>query len=259
MAKGFKHGAGGGASLNFKVVGNPQPTSPKENTIWLNTDVPIGGWYFNATQPEGLSEGDVWFSIGTSSPVAFNALKKNGVMVYPISAKQYISGAWVNVTTKSYQGGKWVDWITYLFDNGNQFNATTGGFVTRSMSYNSTNSTKATPSVSNANGMMTITIGTNNAGGAVTTANKIDLSSKSILYFDGYLKGHGDSHPDYFSICIWSALGTYRTDNLVAYYNSDGKDSIKTIDVSKLSGSYYIGFYCYDNEGSAKMRRMWLE
>ena len=58
MAKGFKHGSGG-TSLNFKVVGNPKPTSPKENTIWINTDVPITGYHFSATQPETMAEGMV--------------------------------------------------------------------------------------------------------------------------------------------------------------------------------------------------------
>ena len=35
-------GGSGGAPLNFKVVGNPQPSNPKVNTIWVDTDVPIG-------------------------------------------------------------------------------------------------------------------------------------------------------------------------------------------------------------------------
>lgn len=65
-------------------------------------------------------EGTVWVTTGASSPVAFNALKKNSVMVYPMSAKQYIGGSWVDKTAKSYQGGAWVDWIkySYLFKSG---------------------------------------------------------------------------------------------------------------------------------------------
>ena len=120
MAKGFKAGAGGGTALNFKVVGNPQPASPKENTIWLNADVPIGAWYFSATQPENLNEGDVWFPIGTSSPVEFNALKKNGIQVYPLSAKQYVGGALVDVDTQIYQSGEWGELVStvWLYDNG---------------------------------------------------------------------------------------------------------------------------------------------
>lgn len=115
MAKGFKHGAGG-TSLNFKVVGNPQPETAKENTIWVNADK-INNCYFSATQPENMVDHDIWFPIGTSSAVAFSATKKNPIMVYPISAKQWVNGALVDKTAKSYQGGKWVDWIVYIFNN----------------------------------------------------------------------------------------------------------------------------------------------
>lgn len=128
MAKGFKAGAGGGGNpLNFKVVCNPQPESAKENTIWLNTDVPIGAWYFSATQPENLNEGDVWFPTGTSSPVEFNSLKKNGIQVYPLSAKQYAGGAWVDVPAMAYQNGAWVDIKMYLFSKGVVNSLLTGG------------------------------------------------------------------------------------------------------------------------------------
>lgn len=118
---------GKGGGLNFKVVGNPQPASPSENTIWLNTDVPISKWYFNATQPENLAEGDVWFPIGTSSPAEFNALKKNGIQVYPLSAKQYAGGAWVDVPAMAYQNGAWVDIKMYLFNKGVVNSLLTGG------------------------------------------------------------------------------------------------------------------------------------
>lgn len=221
MAKGFKHGAGGGTSLNFKVVGNPQPASPKENIIWVNTNIPISSYHFGNEEPlvsdgneltlalqhDGVygtldgsivedsnyttkifhiptgarkvciridnysasnaahtffdkdsvpassfrrqagysfidvpdnaayvvlavrnsetvsvtgayaEEGTVWISTGTSSTVPFNALKKNNITVYPMSAKQYVNGAWVNKTAKTYQGGKWVDWIVYVVPN----------------------------------------------------------------------------------------------------------------------------------------------
>ena len=122
MGEGRKKGpGGGGASLNFKVVGNPQPANPKENTIWLNTDAEITGHSFAAEQPEGMAEGEVWISTGTASQVAFNALKKGGtVMVYPISAKQMQGGTLVDVTAKSWQDGEWVTWIKkdYIFKDG---------------------------------------------------------------------------------------------------------------------------------------------
>jgi hypothetical protein len=67
-----------------------------------------------------FESGAVWITTGKSSPVAFNALKKNNITVYPISAKQYVSGAWVDKTAKSYQNGAWVDWWNpfYIFKSG---------------------------------------------------------------------------------------------------------------------------------------------
>lgn len=59
---------------------------------------------------KGDATGQAWILTGASSQVAFNALKKNWLYVYPISAKQYVNGAWVDKTAKSYQGGKWVEW-----------------------------------------------------------------------------------------------------------------------------------------------------
>lgn len=130
MAKGFKHGSGASNPLNFKVICNPQPSTAKENTIWVNTER-INNYYFSATQPENMVEYDVWFPIGTSSPVAFNALKKNGIQVYPISAKQYVGGAWVSKTAKIYQGGEWVEWwYGELFSYGKQYEKITGGWTT---------------------------------------------------------------------------------------------------------------------------------
>ena len=42
----------GGAGLNFKVVGGTtQPASPKENTIWVNTNVTIHDYIFSTDEP----------------------------------------------------------------------------------------------------------------------------------------------------------------------------------------------------------------
>lgn len=115
---GITNARGGGSSLNFKVVGGTtQPTSPGENTIWVNTSVSITGWVFSATVPTA-SEGLVWFAIGNNSPVIFNAIKKNNLWVYPDSCQQYISGVWVTKTAKTYQSGTWKNWIFWLYKNG---------------------------------------------------------------------------------------------------------------------------------------------
>lgn len=116
-------GFGGGSSpLNFKVVGGTSaPASPKENTIWVNTDVPITSWIFSATEPEAPAEDMIWFTTGTASNAEFNALKKNGLMVYPVSARQYIGGAWVTKDAQIYKDGQWKNFMVYLYNNGIEY------------------------------------------------------------------------------------------------------------------------------------------
>lgn len=103
-----------GGGLNFKVVaGLTQPVSATENTIWVKTEK-MTGWIFDANQPENLTEGMVWIKVGTKNAVKFNALKKNGIQVYPISAKQYVSGALVDRSAEIYQSGSWKPWIEVI-------------------------------------------------------------------------------------------------------------------------------------------------
>lgn len=115
----YGFGGGGGAALNFKVVGNPQPASPSENTIWLNTDVPITGWYFQTEQPSNMSDHSVWFAVGTSSHITFNALKRNSIQINLLSVKHLINNELVDLDAKIYQHGEWVNLFDgYLFNNG---------------------------------------------------------------------------------------------------------------------------------------------
>lgn len=107
-------GGSGGASLNFKIVGNPQPSNPSENTLWIDTDVPITSWAFSATQPEAPAEGMVWILTGKNSTVKFNALKKNDVHVYPIYAYQNIGGTFEKKDALAWQDGGWKDWALFL-------------------------------------------------------------------------------------------------------------------------------------------------
>lgn len=105
---------GGGATLNFRVVGGTTaPANPKENTIWINTATPITSYIFSAAEPSSVENGMVWISVGNASNVAFPATKKNPIMVYPLYSKQYVSGAWASVTAMTYQEN-WKEWSRYL-------------------------------------------------------------------------------------------------------------------------------------------------
>lgn len=236
MGKAFlaKSNGGGGGGLAFRVLGGTSaPSNPKPNDIWVNTNKEITSYIFSATEPEGYAEGMVWISTGTSSTVEFNALKKNGIQIYPIAAKQYTSGAWKDVTAKSYQNGAWVDWWDgYLYDYGDKNESITGGWVGTSnakITFNSTN--------------MSLTSSGNSK---VYTKNKIDLTSVKYLLFEGTLMG--DSVPQYRSLCVFADTPSSNDySNLVAYYTTTIYDSTCQLDVSSLSGSYPVGFAVRDD------------
>lgn len=118
---------GGGAGLNFSVVGGTsQPSNPKENTIFVNTDVPIIGWgigKYNFTPGWYMPDGYVYIDADTNSNTGrdFNALKKNEIWLEPHSAIQKVNGTWVKKTLKLYKKGAWIDGIPatlYFYNRG---------------------------------------------------------------------------------------------------------------------------------------------
>lgn len=251
MGYGFKHGPGGGAALNFRVIGiTIQPTSAKENDIWVNTNIEIKSWIFSATEPAPVP-GMVWFPVGVASGAAFNALKKNGIVVYPMSAKQYISGAWVDVVAKSYQSGRWVDWWSgQLYDNGKEYLNITGELIAHALDFSGTIN-KAPTITKNDSNIVITTDSTNYSGGLAYWANKIDLTNYSALKFTGYCS---DNSQDRAKVLVLSDI----SESAVA---AEGVPATALseieIDISALSGSYYIGFSV--SKGSSSNKTVTIE
>ena len=256
MAKGFKHGSGG-ASLNYKVVGNPQPANPRENTIWLNTDVPITGYHFSETKPETMTQGMVWIYTGTKSAVAFNVLKENSILVYPIFARQYIDGALADVPAKIYQGGEWAEWIriTHLYIEGDECVGFTGGWsgkIYTSMTKHET----YMESVQSNNDYSAIS-------GMISTFDFTEIDRVEIEY--AYAR-------DYVAAKLFIQTGTVPStggsawSEKVAYVHLKNTGSLEdyqtaTLDTTNFKGSYYVYFMnytpirvkritCYHQQGS---------
>lgn len=114
---------GGGAGLNFKVVGGTTaPVTPTKNIIWLNTPTRIPTWTCAPTEPMEPAEGLVWLVTGTTSKISFSATKKNDIQVSLIAARQFVDGTWINVEAKIYQDGTWKDVAgTYIYRDGISF------------------------------------------------------------------------------------------------------------------------------------------
>lgn len=237
---------GGGASLNFKVIGNPMPSTAKENTIWIDTDVPITSYIFSATQQTG-SAGMVWISTGTSSTVAFNALKKNGIQVYPISAKQYVGGAWKTVTAQSYIGGQWVqfssDWEGELYEPGNKWESVTGGW-------------KGTATI-DSNGIVTLN-GTSGFGKTFYTSKTISKGTATKLRVN--VTSFTDSGGALSLVATKtnsSPESAGSEDNMYGYVDIRGKGTFD-IPLSGITKPFYVYLYTYDS-CTAKINKIWLE
>lgn len=236
-------GGGGGAALNFKVVpGLTQPGTASENTIWVKTER-IGVWHFSVTQPENMQEWDVWFPTGTESDVEFDALKKNGIQVYPLSAMQMISGSLVDVTAKSYQDNKWVTWIPVgaLFWEGDQFTDITGGWTGSGWG-------SAQPG-SVVDGCLKI-VGHSGGHDAIGTKKLIDLSKYKVLKVNvtstgGYTTCAGTTKPSSYS-------GN-------TSFSKDITDGENIIDVSQIDSAYVFFVSTSANTTTVTIDKVWRE
>ena len=272
MAQCFLHGNGGANVLNFKVVGNPQPANPRENTIWINTDTPITFYAFQTEAPSNPQEGWVWIFVGTSSTAAFNALKKNGIQVYPISAKQYIGGAWVDKTAKSYQNGEWVDWVVSLYDSGkasvpfvDSSTANYGGYTSAVSDAPSRGSV-----VYNADHIvLSVSAGTasDSSSQFIGTQNEIDVRGHSTLYveFDNISisKTGGDSWGNGNYVCVSaSPIKQFpHTSGSFKRINATSGAQTVTIDISGFDTAYIVVYGHVFNTAttvSSKIRRIKL-
>lgn len=244
MAIGRTNTGGGGAGLNFSVSAyasaDALPASASANSIAVITENHISSWIFDATEPESHSEGGVWFKIGTSSIVEFNALKTNGIQVYPISAKQYIGGSWVDVVAKSYQNGAWVDWWNgQLYEAGNTFEAITGGYTTYGDGTTVTENTDH------------LYIESQGPSG-VYTNDLVDMTDYTTLTFDWTcVRGGIDIR---FQVRADKSTGGSGWASGTTITGPDAKRHTTTLDISGLSGGYYIGIGRFSSGGPAQIR-----
>lgn len=240
-----------GVELNFEVIGGTsQPSSPKENTIWVNTSTPITNWMFSSTEPDSAEEGMVWFKVGTKSHVEFNALKKNAIQIYPMSTKQYINGAWKDAAPMIYHGSEWAYWKDFLFSNGSQCEEITGGWLDKDVLYSGdtgTNSSINADSMS-FNGFLPQRV----------TANKIDVSDCTRIHIT-------------IADAITGEFRFWLSNNCISYTHVTVNDLIVSalilqkpnagtysLDVSSLNGSYYVHVGAY-NTGYFRVTEIYKE
>lgn len=251
------NGGGGTGGFNLQFVsGMIAPSNPKENMIWVKTDraitqflisKSIGAWSGIAGAVEMTYEAsDDYMTTGISTLFFDGKLRglygqawfkptalyqSNGIIAEPKDAYIYKSGTWVQFS--------WT--IVYLYNRGVLNNAVTGGINIVKKGISENGYTRNTPKVTyNSDNFVITNGGTDyNDGGIVHFANKIDLTSYKTLGFEGQCSG------GYCTLCIWPSFGKYILDNNVASIPNTGN-----LDISALSGAFYIGFGIYGRDGN---------
>lgn len=253
-------GSGGGLNFVVKQYTETPTGTAKENTIGVVTDTAITSWVMQAEQPTSPAAGMVWIKSATTSTVAFYADKKQQVKLYPKSVKQYVSGAWVNCEAFIYQDGAWAQFssaqlIIYQSGAGLFANFSEGG-------------SGGTRTVEESSGIyLEASVASQKTGSSYCyayTTDKVDVSGFDNLFFTlkSYKNVWGASNKGSTVIAVSSALPsgtTFTTGEAYARYdgNTELFDVESSVDVSSLSGSYYIVVYAAIgsyNDGNSYVR-----
>lgn len=241
--------SGAGAGLNFDIVWSTvEPSNPRENTIWVNTSDDITSWIFDANEPAEPEEGMVWFRTAKKSSVLFNALKKNAIVIYPNNCQQYITGAWVSKTAKSFIDDKWTEWYRgQVYENGDEYEDITGGISVGKQIYS-----EAEKKDDHILLYATTTDGTINPIYTHATCylnNPIDLTNYSTITLEANTEHHDSSHDGNVYVGINERLIYFSEPTEDRRLGSDLSMSdqigeiVITHDISKVSGSHYVGVY----------------
>ena len=255
---------GGSTPLSFDVVsGSEQPSAPGSgNRIFVKTAVKIPDWRVSAEAPASPGEGTVWFRLALSGDAEINALKEQSLTVALDSCQQYVSGAWVNVDAYLWTGSAWVQFgheITVLFegtgsDSTSQMaNWTTSGWTQGGYGACAagtvSNTALTVASAYSASGSLSDCV--------VGTASPVDLTKVKMIRFTASVTGTAGGVG--IAIAASKAVATRAKEQVV----SSNAEATYTLDVSDLTGTYYLIFFGYRSSvhsaGTLTVSKVWYE
>lgn len=250
-------GIKGGLELNFHVIGGSvQPSNPEENTIFINTSTPITKCILSEEEPANAEEGMVWLETGTNGFFNFNALKENSIEISVVSVSLYDGTSWVTQSDATfYQNGVWNKRILRLYNYGDECIGVTGGYTAYAKGlYNGSNNPNM-PTITRYDDYIEARQTKSAASGILATNNKISFAGMKTMYVRGSASSTGNCY-----VCSWPELGEYAgPGHFVGRINLSTSESIKTVDVSKLQGEYYVGCLVYTSGTWLRIKELWLE
>lgn len=257
--------AGGFDRLKLRVFGGTSaPSSPKDNDIWIKTSVSIPNWHItNVTKPGTTSPNGLVYIIAatdgnrvsTANIPTLNILKQeNKILLNFQGCLQLISGKWKSMDAYCYKSGAWVQfsstWNGELYNAGEQYKDHTGGWMVR---LQGASGGTLTPALH----------GYAEKAVTMTTLGKVDLTGFSKLNFTGYGWEESSGGRDKVHCIVDTAQinpSSYSFPSGAARLDFSGNETsgTYTLDISSLSGSYYVGFYAVRNENKIHIEKVWL-
>ena len=229
--------AEGGGGGNFSVVGGlTQPTSPKENMIWVKANVKKAPKYvFAEAAPEAPFEGLIWFSA-----------TGDGIIT---QANVYADGAWNRVDAYMYLSGTWVhiaSSIVYLYNKGDTCDAVSGGWEAAQWYINS-GTTGSAPGLTE--GASSLAVRYTGKTGLLDTRASVNLDK--IRKISAVISGNTNHNSN---LTVATSGGAFGFPPNVKASKSLFNGTVE-LDVSALSGNHFVGFKV---EGDFTVEAVWL-
>lgn len=249
---------GGGGRDRFRPTvygGTTAPAKPKEGDFWIYTSgiitwVEWNSW-LHGFPGYMMKDGFAYISSGeaNSDTVVDLSAVRNGLHYFcPNDCYMQHGGKWYRETAYVYRNGAWLQFSTWaapwdgtLWGPNNQYTDHTGGW-----GYASSNAN--VPSLGD-----NIRWSYDNTTIFLYTNRAVDVTKFSRLRYDGQMWGET-------SFGLSNKNGWLDGSNWVARVTGNGTVYNGSVDISGISGSFYITAYASSEGGSgAQFNRIWLE
>ena len=238
MGQCFLYGNGSAGTGLTIVSGLTEPVKPKENMIWVKSDKAGKKYVFAEAAPEAPFEGLIWFSA-----------TGDGIIT---QANVYADGAWNRVDAYMYLSGAWVhiaSAVVYLYNKGDTCDAVPGGWEAAPWRINS-GAPGSTPSLTKVDGGLTVS-STSGKEGLWGTRASVNLDK--IRKVCAMIRGNTSTYANN-NLSVSKGSGeTGFPPNVKA--SKDLFNGTVELDVSALSGNYFVGFRV---RGNFTVEAVWL-
>lgn len=183
MGEGFR---GPGGMTGLKILVGSRPAVTREGALWIDVPNLAKGCMVSALAPQAPIEGSVWVKTGPVAPASLaGKISPHAQTDLPVlGVYQFAGGAWVQRAAQIYKAGIWVSAnLNYLYHHGAVADIT-GGFSVRGWGYGAGGSRVPSLIAKNKEMQISYSGSVSYAGGALETAQDIDLTDINKLVID---------------------------------------------------------------------------